>query len=320
LSLANLDATSRAEHVVCDEGPMSLPDRSAGREAGGLHTEVVPVVSARRIFAGRYVVRAELGRGGMGRVLLARDERLSRDVVAKILQPGPHDEKQLKRFAQEARRRFAESREHPRCARRWHARRGSRDIKPENLFITTERTVKILDFGIARLPRESGEERLSAGTGAVLGTVSYMSPEQVRGKDLDARSDLFSFGSVLYEMLSGRRPFERTTALDTGHAIIAEAPLPLPAHVPAGVAAIVRQCLEKAPQERYASARQLVEALSTVSHGDIPRARELGTPGLAREACPQLSPSRARLRAHREPGRCGRRVPAVPENLERRRS
>src|SRR5438067_2012829 len=99
-----------------------------------------------------------------------------------------------------------------------------RDLKPENLFLTRGGVLKILDFGIAQLPRESsGLDRVRTATGAPIGTVSYMSPEQVRGQQVDARSDLFSLGSVLHEMLSGAPPFDRATVLDTGHAVIAEA-------------------------------------------------------------------------------------------------
>ena len=152
-----------------------------------------------------------------------------------------------------------------------------RDLKPENLFITNDGRVKILDFGLAKLKSEKGGEQTDLKTvsgtepGVVLGTMGYMSPEQVRGKPADRRSDLFAFGAILYEMLSGQRAFRGETAADTITAILTKEPPELSQtnkDIHPGIDRIVRHCLEKNPEERFESARDLafdLEALSNLS-------------------------------------------------------
>jgi serine/threonine-protein kinase len=267
----------------------------------------------------RYRLERELGRGGMGRVFVAHDLKLDRDVALKVLPPGQHDARDVLRFEQEA--RAAGALDHPNVvavhdigthdgspyiiselldgrtlrdalaagalpmrsaldyARQLahglaaaHAKGVvHRDLKPENVFVTEQNLVKILDFGIAKLGIHKQSSESLTETGAVIGTVGYMAPEQLRGREADSRADVFAFGAILYEMLSGRRAFSRASRIDTAFAVLNEEPPALPPAVPKRIARIVRRCLAKDPAARYASAAELEIALAAVA----PRPRRL---------------------------------------------
>jgi len=143
-----------------------------------------------------------------------------------------------------------------------------RDLKPENVFVTRSGQVKLLDFGIAKATPRVTEARglldptmspagSATRTGAVLGTPGYMSPEQVRGEQVDARSDIFALGTILYELLSGQRTFRTGSIVESGYSILHDEPAPLPPSVPAGVAQVVQRCLAKDPEQRFQSARDV---------------------------------------------------------------
>ncbi|MGA9751429.1 MAG: protein kinase [Acidobacteriota bacterium] len=160
-----------------------------------------------------------------------------------------------------------------------------RDLKPENLFVTKDGHVKILDFGLARLrlqevPLEEGRSEAATADsptreGTVLGTVDYMAPEQARGHPCDCRTDIFAFGAVLYEMLSGERAFTGETLTDVTVAILTKEPPPLAKDVQPSLERVVRRCLEKRPEDRFSSAQDLAFTLAAFGQDADDRA---GTP------------------------------------------
>jgi len=164
-----------------------------------------------------------------------------------------------------------------------------RDLKPENLFITKDGHLKILDFGLAKkVEATAAGEETSAPTksghtepGTVMGTVGYMSPEQVRGLPVDHRSDIFSYGAILYELLSGRRAFKKETAADTMSAILKEEPPDLSGsglNIPEALDRVARHCLEKDRDNRFQSAKDIAFALSQASGPTMSTGIQVGAP------------------------------------------
>jgi hypothetical protein len=165
-----------------------------------------------------------------------------------------------------------------------------RDLKPENVFITDEGRVKILDFGVARItrpeaagtdPSDAVTEAVATQPGVAIGTMGYMSPEQIRGQRVDLSSDVFSLGVVLYELVCGERPFKGDTSVDIATAILREDVFEIAgpyAGLPASLVRVIQHCLEKKPEERFHSAREVLFALETLAVVPDPPLGRSGSP------------------------------------------
>jgi serine/threonine protein kinase len=255
----------------------------------------MPVAPGTRL--GPYEILAAIGAGGMGDVYKAKDTRLGRTVAIKILRThnerfegearaiaalnhphictlhdvgpdylvmeyvegsplkGPLKPEEVLRLALQIAQALEAAH-----------RKGiiHRDLKPANILVT-EAGVKLLDFGLAKLQQENrpaDDAVTETQAGTILGTAAYMSPEQAEGKPIDARSDVFSFGLVLYEMLCGRRAFNGQTSLSTMAAILHKEPDPL--RGPAEIESIIKRCLRKAPAERFQTIADVSAALQAV--------------------------------------------------------
>ena len=281
---------------------------------------------------GRFVLRSELGRGGMGIVYRADDEQLGRSVALKVLRETTRTDPQRRaRFLREARaaaglvhrnvaavyeigeeagERFIAMELVPgdslrqvlmdrggalpvgeavtiargiaRALAAAHAKGiVHRDLKPENVMLDAEGEPKVLDFGLAKglesapppqdILERQPTEGISTAEGHLVGTPAYMSPEQAQGKPVDVRSDVFSFGIVLFEMLAGERPFKGDSGMSLAISIARDPPLDLARlrrELPRTLTTLVATCLEKAPADRYPSARELYVALGSVDTAD----------------------------------------------------
>ncbi|HEY3817843.1 MAG TPA: protein kinase [Polyangiaceae bacterium] len=255
--------------------------REARTAAGLMHPNIATVFEAGEA-EGRVFLAMELVRGRL---------------VREMLREGPLPVPRALAVARDIAAALAEAH---------RARIVHRDLKPENVMITANDTVKLLDFGLARRwdeaqPARRPSGRAAAATaltdeGMLLGTPEYMSPEQTRGQPVDGRSDLFSFGVVLYEMLTGVSPFRRGTQIDTFAAIVRDAPEPLRARapgVPEGLEDLVSACLRKRPEDRPADGaavqRALVDAVEASSV--VPPRRRLSPRPASRPAWSRTSSS-----------------------------
>lgn len=184
-----------------------------------------------------------------------------------------------------------------------------RDVKPSNIVITPLGQLKILDFGLAKKPKSAEVEDATwsttseANTGRIVGTLSYMAPETLRGGEANARTDIWSLGVVLYEMCSGQRPFVGRTGYELSSAILRETPAPLPPNTPVGLRIVIGRCLEKEPGHRYQRAGEVQAALEAVDPDAslrLPKSAKSSSPGKPKNASglpDEVPPGYSRVRS-----------------------
>ncbi len=296
-------------------GQLESPSNASFLFTETLQTQVKELATG-SIYAGRYQVIEELGRGGMGRVYKVFDTEVDAKVALKLIRPEiSADEETVERFRQEL--RITRDISHKHVCRMYDLgkeagsyfitmeyiagedlksmiqmsgqlgvgtaislakqvceglaeahRRGvvHRDLKPSNIMIDREGTVRIMDFGIARSLQVKG----ITGAGIMIGTPEYMSPEQVEGKEIDQRSDIYSLGIILYKMVTGRVPFEGDTPFTVGvkhKSEIPKDPRQFNAQIPEDLSRLILRCLEKDKEKRYQSAGEVRSELETISQG-----------------------------------------------------
>ncbi|NOR15099.1 MAG: protein kinase, partial [Candidatus Aminicenantes bacterium] len=328
----------------CKECGTSLSIRE---DAGISHTKTYETsqeeLSTGSIFAGRYQIVEELGRGGMGRIYKAVDNEVGEKIALKLIKPEiSADKDTIERFRNEL--KFARKVRHKNVCQMFDLNRERdtyfitmeyvagedlknmirmtkrlgvstaldiafqiceglaeahkqdvihRDLKPNNIMLDREGNVRIMDFGIARSLKGKGR----TGVGVIFGTPEYMSPEQVEAKEVDQRSDIYSLGVILYEMVTGRLPFEADTPFAVGvkhKSEIPQAPRELNSNIPDDLNLLILKCLEKEKDSRYQSAGELSSELKRITQG-LPLSEKQALPKkplTSREFTVSLSPKK----------------------------
>jgi serine/threonine protein kinase/tetratricopeptide (TPR) repeat protein len=301
---------------IQSDSPAGKPPE--GVQAGPTMTIEAPIeeLTTGSIFAGRYKIVTELGKGGMGKVYRAIDQKIDEEVAIKLIKPEIAADKQtIERFGNEL--KMARKIAHRNVCKMYYLgeEKGAhyitmeyvpgedlksmirmsgqlstgmaikvakqvcdglseahrlgvvhRDLKPNNIMIDKNGEVRIMDFGIARLLKAKG----ITGAGVMIGTPEYMSPEQVEGKEVDQRSDIYSLGVILYEMLTGQVPFEGDTPFTIGmkhKGEIPRAPKELNANIPDDMNNLILKCLQKEKNQRYQSAGEVRAVLEKIEQG-----------------------------------------------------
>jgi eukaryotic-like serine/threonine-protein kinase len=230
--------------------------------------------------------------GAQGETLYIVSELVTGDTLRRLLRGGPLPTRKLLDIAVQVADGLAAAH----AAGITH-----RDLKPENIMVTPDGRAKILDFGVARIAAEAEpgcDATRTVGTepGRILGTISYMSPEQARASVVDFRSDHFSFGVILHELAGGKHAFERHSSVDTLTAILRDEPAPLTANIPAPLRWIIDRCLNKDPADRYDSTRDLLRDLQNVrDHLSEAYASAMAGVGLVPESVPAPRVKRSRI-------------------------